>query len=283
MAFVAVADTLHFGRAAERLGIAQPAISQLIRRLEDQLGLILFERTSHRVTITPAGQTLLPDARSVVATVQRLGDRASQLAEGSAATLRVATTTGIGAPLADLLSRYRQARPTVALDLQVLTTTQKLAGIATATIDLAFLRSTPPPTPGLAMRIAWSEPYVAVLPAEHAPASGQPLDVHALVSLPLLLVAHAEHPAMHAELLDVCRSLGFEPQTRPRPAAAQDTLALVAAGTAWTLFIDGNVPPLAGVRACPLPEGTPPSRVWLVWRDIGATTHVLDFVEIATA
>ena len=71
MAFEAVADTLHFGRAAERLGIAQPAVSQLIRRLEEQLGVTLFERTSHRVTITPAGQELLPDARSAVATVRR--------------------------------------------------------------------------------------------------------------------------------------------------------------------------------------------------------------------
>ena len=88
---------------------------------------------------------------------------------------------------------------------------------------------------------------------------------------------------MHGELLEVCRSLGLEPQTRPRPAAAQDTLALVAARRAWTLFIDGNVPRLAGLGACSLPEGTPPSRVWVIWREIGAPTHVLDFVEIATA
>jgi DNA-binding transcriptional LysR family regulator len=283
MAFVAVADTLHFGRAAERLGIAQPAISQLIRRLEDHLGVVLFERTSHRVSITPAGQTLLPDARSAIATVQRLGDRASQLAEGSAATLRVATTTGIGSRLAELLTRYHQGHPAVALDLQVLTTTQKLSGVATGTIDVAFLRSTPPPTPELATRVAWSEPYVAVVPAEFAPEDGQRLDVQALGGLPLLVVARAEHPTMHDELLDVCRSLGLEPQTRPRPAAAQDTLALVAAGAAWTLFIDGNVPRLAGVHACELPDGTPPSRVWLVWRQIGAPTHVSDFVEVAAA
>jgi DNA-binding transcriptional LysR family regulator len=282
MAFEAVADTLHFGRAAERLGIAQPAVSQLIRRLEDQLGVTLFERTSHRVTITPAGQELLPDARSAVATVQRLGDRAAQLAEGSAATLRVATTQGTGARLAHLLRRYRDDHPGVALDLQVLPTTAKLANLATGMLDVAFTRSTPPATAGLGRRVAWSERYVAVLPAGHPAAAKGRLDVEAIGTLPLITIPRADHPVMHDELLDVCRSIGLEPRVRPTLSTAQETMAMVATGAAWTLFIEGNVPlDVPGLTECTLPEDAPMSRVWVIWRTMGAPAHVLAFVETA--
>jgi DNA-binding transcriptional LysR family regulator len=283
MAFVAVADTLHFGRAADQLGIAQPAVSQLIRRLEDQLAVTLFERTSHRVSITPAGHELLPDARAAVATVQRLGDRASQLAEGSVATLRVATTEGIAAQLADLLRRYRHDHPAVALDLQVLPTTAKLANVAAGTLDVAFVRSTPSDTPGVVRRVAWSEPYVAVVPDAHPAAAVDRLDVEAVRSLPLMIIPRAEHTVMHDELLDVCRSMDLEPRVRPTLATPQETFAMIATGAAWTLFVEGNVPPLPGVAICALPEHTPPSRVWVIWRPVGAPKHVLQFVDAATA
>jgi DNA-binding transcriptional LysR family regulator len=214
MAFEAVADTLHFGRAAERLGVAQPAVSQLIRRLEEQLGVTLFERTSHRVTITPAGEQLLPDARSAVATVRRLGTRASELAAGTAGSLRIATTVATGSRLAELLRRYGEAQPAVELDLQVLPTEQKVANLAAGTLDVAFLRSTPAVTPGLAKRLAWRERFVAVLPAEHPAAATRRLDVDALAGLPLMVIPRSIHPVMHDELLEVCRSIAVDPPVR---------------------------------------------------------------------
>jgi DNA-binding transcriptional LysR family regulator len=281
-AFVAVADTLHFGRAAERLGIAQPAVSQLIRRLEDQLAVTLFERTSHRVSITPAGQELLPDARAAVATVQRLGERASKLAEGSTATLRVATTEGIGARLAELLRRYGRDNPGITFDLQVLPTGAKLANLAAGTLDVAFVRSTLTETPGLEQRVAWSEPYVAVVPAGHPAAAADRLDVQALHSLPLMIVARTEHAVMHDQLLAICRSMALEPHVRPTLATPQETLAMVATGAAWTLFVGGNVPRVPGTTVRSLPANTPPSRVSVVWRPVGAPAHVLAFVARAT-
>ena len=160
-------------RAAERLGVAQPAVSQLIRRLEEQLGVTLFERTSHRVTITPAGEQLLPDARSAVATVRRSSTRASELAAGTAGSLRDRHHGGDGGPARGLLRRYGEAQPAVELDLQVLPTEQKLANLAAGTLDVAFLRSTPAVTPGWPSG-AWRERFVAVLPAAHPAAATAP-------------------------------------------------------------------------------------------------------------
>jgi DNA-binding transcriptional LysR family regulator len=278
MAFVSVADTLHFGHAAERLGIAQPAVSQLIRRLEGQLDLILFERTSHRVALTPAGQALLPEARSAVATLERLSSRATELREGTTATLRIATTTGNGARLADVLRRYRRHHPGVELDLQVRPTRAKLDGVAAGALDVAFLRSEPPDAQGLSRRVAWTDRYVAVVPTHAAGRDGS--GRQAMASLPLMIVARVHHPAMHDELLGVCRSLGTEPQVRDALATPQETLAIVATGAAWTLFFEGNVPELPGITVCALPDGTPPSRVWVVWRSAGMPAHVRDFLEL---
>lgn len=278
MAFVSVADTLHFGRAAERLGIAQPAVSQLIRRLEGHLELILFERTSHRVQLTPAGQALLPEARSALATLQRLSTQATELREGTIATLRVATTTGIAARLADVLRRYHQERPGVELDLQVLPTRAKLEYVATGALDAAFIRSRPPNPNELNSQLAWSERYVAVVPT-HAAAHDR-TGLHAMSTLPLMILARGQHPVMHDELLDVSRSLGIEPRVREAMATPQDTLALVATGAAWTLFIEGNVPAMPGLTVCPLPDDTPLSRVWVIWRSSGTRPHVHEFVEL---
>jgi DNA-binding transcriptional LysR family regulator len=258
-------------------------VSQLIRRLEEQLGVTLFERTSHRVTITPAGEALLPDARSALATVRRLESRASELAAGTAESLRIATTVATGSRLADLLRRYGETHPAVELDLQVLPTESKLANLSAGTLDVAFLRSTPARAPGLAKRAAWSERFVAVLPAGHPAAASGRLDVDALGALPMMVVPRSVHPVMHDDVLAVCRSIGVAPPVRRTLPTPQETLAMIATGAAWTLFIEGHVPgDVPGVAACDLPAHAPLSHVWLLWRE-GAPQHVREFVALATS
>src|SRR6202034_3960490 len=101
--FVVLAEELHFGRAAERLHIVQPAVSQQLRRLERELGLTLLDRSTRRVTLTPAGQALLPGARAVLSAAQTLRDTAVELRPSPGTTIRLGTSTGLGERLPALL------------------------------------------------------------------------------------------------------------------------------------------------------------------------------------
>jgi DNA-binding transcriptional LysR family regulator len=194
--------------------------------------------------------------------------------------LRIATTSATGSRLADLLRRYGEACPGVELKLQVFPTAEKLARLAAGTLDVAFLRSTPPATPGLA-RVAWRERYIAVLPAGHPAAAGEALDVDALGALPMMLIPRPAHPVMHDELLGVCRSIGVEPSLRPTLPTPQETLAMIATGAAWTLFIDGHGPSaVPGVTTCALPGHAPLSQVWVLSRP-DPPAHVREFVDLA--
>jgi len=109
-AFVAVTDELHLGRAAARLGVVQPAVSQLVRRLERELGVVLFERSSHHVALTGAGAELLPGARRVLSASEEFAAAAPALARGEQGELRIGTTEGAGANLNLLLARFSWER-----------------------------------------------------------------------------------------------------------------------------------------------------------------------------
>ena len=278
-AFAAVADRLHFGQAAEDLGVAQPAVSQLIRRLEETLGITLFERSSHRVTLTSAGSALLPHARTAVESAARVSHLAAELASGSMGVLRIATTPGIGPRLGAAIGAFSAEHPDVTLELPVLTTRQKLERLATGELDVALLRSTPPADPTLRREVVWQERYVAVLPAAHPAAAQDPADLSTVAELPMLIVARDAQPAMHDELLAVCAAVGVEPHLGPSVRTTQDTIAMVAAGAAWTLYIKGNLPAdVPGVAIRRLQPPDPPSNIWAVWRVIGTNPQAQAFV-----
>ena len=278
-AFAAVADRLHFAQAAEALGVAQPAVSQLIRRLEESLGITLFERSSHRVVLTSAGSALLPHARSAVESAARLRRLAGELAVGSTGVLRIATTPGIGLRLGAAIGAFSAEHPDVALELPVLTTGEKSERLRTGELDVALLRSPPPADPALHREVVWQERYVAVLPAAHPAAAQDPADLSTIAGLPMLIVARDTHPAMHDELLAVCAAVGITPRLGPSVRSAQDTIAMVAAGAAWTLYIEGNLPAeVPGIAVRRLPPPDPPSNVWALWRVVGTSPQAEAFI-----
>jgi len=128
-AFVAVADELHFGRAAEHLGVVQPAVSQLVRRLERELGVVLFERSSHRVVLTGAGAELLPAARRALSARDELAAAAPALVGGRQGELRIGTSEGISAKLNMLLARFAVERPNASIRLEAMHTPAKLRAL----------------------------------------------------------------------------------------------------------------------------------------------------------
>jgi DNA-binding transcriptional LysR family regulator len=278
-AFVTVADELHFGRAAERLGVAQPSISQLIRRLEHELGVVLFERSSHHVALTGAGAKLLPSAHRTLSASDDLVHAAGALVRGEQGELRVGTTKGIAANLNLLLGRFAEECPNVSVRLEATHTPAKAQALRDGDLDVAFVRA-PIDINGLCMSELWSEPLLAVLPERHAP--GAPVSLVDLASLPLLLGPRSANPGMHDQLLAVCHRSGLQPRLGPPMEDLQEALAIISAGRGWTLLTATNAPRRArGIAVRTLAGASASAAVVLAWRAAGASPFARPFVDLA--
>jgi DNA-binding transcriptional LysR family regulator len=280
-AFVAVADELHFGRAAERLGVVQPTVSQLVRRLERELGVVLFERSSHRVTLTGAGSKLLPAARRTLSASDELAAAASAVVRGEQGELRIGTTEGIAANLNLLLGRFADERPNVGIRLQAIHTPAKLQALRDGDLDVAFVRA-PIELSGLHIAELWSEPLQVVLPERHALAAHAAVSLAELASLPLLLGPRSTNPGVRDQLLALCRQSGLEPRLGPALGSVQEALATISTGAAWTLLTTSNAPrdaPGVAVRALADPEAH--ASVALAWRATGASPLARSFIDLA--
>jgi DNA-binding transcriptional LysR family regulator len=280
-AFVAVADELHFGRAAERLGLVQPAVSQLVRRLEGELGVLLFERSSHHVALTGAGSELLPAARRALRARDELAAAAPALVRGERGELSVGTTEGMGANLNLLLGRFADERPNVRIRLEAIHTPAKLRAVRSGDLDVAFVRA-PLGVSGLRVRELWSEPLRVVLPERHALAAQEAVALAELSSLPVLLGPRSTNPGMHDQLLAVCRRAGLEPRLGPALGNVQEAFATISAGAAWTLLAASNAPPSAhGVAVRALADQAARASVALAWRASGTSPLTRRFIDLA--
>jgi DNA-binding transcriptional LysR family regulator len=165
--FVAVAEELHFSRAAARLNLAQSALSAQIRSLEDEVGGPLLVRSTRRVSLTPAGEALLADARELLASAEVALRRARSLALGELGVLRIAALgPAPGGILAPVLDRFGTRHPRVRVEMRTLAFSELVEGLRTGRADVAFLYE-PIDEPDLITTPLLTEPRVAVLPASH--------------------------------------------------------------------------------------------------------------------
>lgn len=216
-AVVAVADELHFGRAAARLGIAQPPLSQRVRRLERELGVTLFDRDRHGVSITPAGAEIVAHARRIVGDTQRLGRIARGVRAGTHGTLTVgAVGSAFYAALPELLAASREKLPGLTLRIKEVETPQQEAALRAGELDIGFLR--PPADAGLDVRIVWREPLIVALPAGHPLAAEPEADVARIAAEPIVFFNRDSGPGYWDQVNTLLRTAG-----RPlEPAAHAD-------------------------------------------------------------
>lgn len=182
--FAAVADELHFGRAAGRLAISQPPLSLAIRQLEDELGAKLFERDSKRVALTPAGEAFLDDVRHLLAQSGEAAEHARRVAGGSTGRLRVGFSGSMlyrGLPQA--VAAYRSAWPGVVLTLVELNSAEQIDALAHDRLEAGFVH-VPQVPDGLDGLLVADEPFVACLPEGHALARSSRLDLRELAADP---------------------------------------------------------------------------------------------------
>lgn len=284
-AFAVLAEELHFGRAAERLGVAQPPLSRQIRRLEARTGHPLFVRGPGRVALTPAGEALLPAARRALDEVAAGLAAARRVAGGGAGTLRVGFAASLAPTvLPELLRVFRARHPGVELDIREMTTAPQVAAVLDGTVDVGLLRE-PPSEPGLAVAPVLTERFVAVLPAGHPLAAGRRVPLAALAAEPFVLLPRACGPTVHDRIVDVCRAAGFEPRVTQRAVEWQTVAALVAAGLGVSLAPESvRRLRLRGVvhRRLAGPDDTARTTVAVAWREDDDSPLVRHFTAAAT-
>ncbi|GGV46374.1 LysR family transcriptional regulator [Streptomyces spectabilis] len=250
--FAAVADEGGFSRAAERLGIVQSAVSQQVRRLERELGVRLFRRTTRHVELTGAGERLLPEARAVLAAARRTRQVAADLAAGGA-PLRLGTVQGPGDRIQRLLADLAAAAPGLPVRLRRLGLAERLAAVRSGELDAALVRAAAT-APGLELLPVWSDPLYVALPAAHRLAGSSALRVEQLGELPLRLAPREQNPPFHDLVTGALRAAGAEPPLGPPFTTLQETLAEIGAGApSWTVFYEvAGVPSFPRVAVRPL-------------------------------
>ncbi|WP_395298256.1 LysR family transcriptional regulator [Kitasatospora hibisci] len=238
--FVAVAEELHFGRAADRLLLGQPAVSQQVRRLERELKVELFDRSPRYVRLTPAGERFLPAARGVLAAEDAARALAADLAAPN--VLRLGTVTGLGEKLDLILDTYQRRAPDVLVELHAAPVRDRLARLSDGRLDAAFVRGTiAEANADLRFLPVWQDELVIALPARHALADQAEVDLAELAALPLRLTERRNHPALVDLVTDACAQAGFRPILGPAHTTLQDTLASIGTGTPmWTVVYAAN-------------------------------------------
>ncbi|WP_026414357.1 LysR family transcriptional regulator [Actinomadura oligospora] len=287
--FVVVAEELHFGHAAERLGMAQPPLSQRIRRLEDELGVRLFDRTSRRVELTAAGRLLLPEARDVLGRVDRIRELADRARSGEVGLVRAGLPSDLGGDVvAALVSAFRDRRPDLRLTLRETSTAEQLRALADGSLDVAVLRH-PCDTRGLALGPMLAQPLGVLLAADDPLASAPEPPVDSLGGRDLVLFPRDEAPGVHDDLLAACRRNGFEPPVVHEARHPQFALGLVLSGTAVALVprpadVTGATGTGGGGGAVwrPLAGAPLALRTSCAWRRDAEDPAVADFAAVTT-
>lgn len=280
--FLVVAQELHFGRAADRLGIAQPSISRQIKRLEGELGAPLLHRTTRSVELTAVGLHLLDRARSILGEIERTEAEIQQLRQGRAGRVAIGFVGTATYDLLPLVSRaIRHELPE--LDLEVhgeRLTPSLLAAVAAGDLDLALVRNPLPSNNSQAIHLR-TEPLIAVLPSDRAGPSQQEVALSDLRDLPFITHPSGHRSAMFGAVLDACRRAGFTPREVIEVGETSTLVAFVAAGLGVALVPDSvRSLRLDGVVYCRLSDVDVPTQLMLIARpnESAAARRVRDLI-----
>lgn len=287
--FVAVAEEGHITRAAQRLGMQQPPLSQQIKAIEQSLAIQLFRRKARGVELTAAGRALLDQAYGVLARFDHAILQAQRTARGEQGrlTIGIAPTAPFHPLVPRIIRAFRAAYPSVAASLEENLSREAIARLRGEQIDVALLRAPVAEPQGLAVHLLLEEPMVAALPASHrlaaAARDAPPLSLHALADETFIVFGGTEGPAIADATLAACHRAGFTPrlgQVAPRIAT---TLSLVSVGLGVALVPESiQRVQVDGVRyRSLLPDERPRSILNLASRQGEPSPVVRNFVALA--
>ena len=237
-AFLAVADTLHFNDAAKRLGMSQPSLSVRIRRLEDEIGFQLFDRSGTGVALTKNGAVFLTEARRQLDLWSGLSATAARIKRGSFERLRVGVTPiGLLSQVPEIIQAWSRRFPDVHIDLVDAVSNELERQVAHGFLDIAFIHP-PPAEPSNAHRTLFAVPLVAVLPSDHACARSTTTSLIDLSDDKFIVVQRSIGPAAYDRIIAACMGAGFSPRIGHEVTTSLALIGLVAAGAGVGLVIE---------------------------------------------
>ena len=281
--FVAVAEEKHFGRAALRLHMTQPPLSQTIQALEEMLGTALFVRTKRSVALTPAGLALLPEAQRILQQASTLPSLVQRAANGASGLLSLSFISSADySILPPLLQRFRARYPQVQIDLREATTDIQLDDLMQGKIDAGLLL---PPLPAKASATldylpVLSEPLIAALPSGIVRGKGA-VSLKNLRELPLIIFPRRISPAFHDTILSCFRDAGVTPHIGQEAIQMQTIVGLVSAGMGMAL-VPQSVSNLQrpGVDYRPINGKIPLIETGLAWRRDSSSAVLRAFLDM---
>lgn len=266
--FVAVAEECHFGRAAQRLHMAQPPLSQQIRQLEAELGVELLRRTTRRVSLTPAGERYLERARDVLGAVDRAGREVAQVATGEVGRVTIGFVGSATYALLPGLARdLREALPDIHFEFKgEMLTPDQTAELERGTLDIALMR-TPIFAEGLRMQTLQREPLVLAVPATHRLALADRVHLTDLRDQPLVSYPSGHRSVIQEVVLATCQRAGFQPRQAVQVSETSTLVVFVAAGIGLALVPQSvSALQLSGVVFRELVDA-PQVELSIGWRD----------------
>lgn len=282
--FVAVAEELHFTRAAERLGISQPPLSLQIRQLEQELGTSLFRRLARGVELTEAGAVLLEEGRRILEQVERTKASVQSRARGDSGHLNVgfAGATYFQAQVPQTVQAYRALYPNVLLSPEQSNTPRLVAGLLDGSIDLAFIRPPLAEAAGIAVQALVDEPMRAVLPRGHPRAEDAAVPLAALAQEHFILFPRAIGPGLYDSIIAGCQRAGFSPLLGQEAPQIPSIVHLVAAGFGVSL-VPQSIEQIhaEGVVYRPLAGEAPRAPISVAYRKDDHRATVRNFVALA--
>jgi DNA-binding transcriptional LysR family regulator len=228
--FIAVAEELHFGRAARRLNIAQPPLSQQIRNLEDELNSQLFSRTNRRIQLTEAGQFFLKEARQILAHAEQAALTVQWVSQGEVGRLVVGFVGSVVYSfLPENLKVFRERFPGVEVVLRELNTSEQAQALLNKHIDVGFLYP-PVNDPRLVFKSILHVPFIVALPESHPLSGHKEIRLGELAREPFILFSRSSEPVIYDKSIIMCHKAGFSPRMAQEASQIQTVLGLVASG-----------------------------------------------------
>ncbi|MFI5897021.1 LysR family transcriptional regulator [Actinoplanes sp. NPDC051513] len=279
--FVAVAEHGGFSRAAEHLHIVQSAVSQQVQRLEHELGVRLFDRSTRLVRLSGAGERLLPEARALLDAAGRISQVAAGVVAGEDGVLRLGTIHETGGRLYKALNKLAAAAPRVQVRLIEAAPAERIEAVRSGQLDAALVRGLAT-SPGVRFLPIWTSPLYVALPADHPVSSGSVVhreQLKELEQLPLRLAARQNNPPFYDLIEALCHTAGIKPPPGPPFTNLLTTLTAIGVGApSWTIFYEVSTLPSVhrvAIRALDQPAITTslavPAR-----RPVPALHHLLD-------